>query len=429
MMITRLIISCNIFAIKQIRKVSILLFALLLPIHTYAEDVTLDKIAAIVNSDIIMVSELKQALAKVTQRNKTTLTGQALVKEVLEKLILEKVQLQRAKAIGIKIDDVALNAAMLRIAKQNKLNLEQFRLALIKEGYNYKEFRESIRERLYKDTLRKRQQSRNKKITETKVDDLIQAESLSLNKNVQYHLIDIMIPNTNGTSVKNFNANMQRAQKLRKSLLGSNKLSDTTIKKMGANSTDLGWRGSETLSPVFVRTLSLMGEGELSNIVRDQRGFHILKLVEQRGGKRKLTQQARARHILIPIDEPKGRLKAIQLRNKILAGENFAKLASAHSADKGSAARGGNLGMANPSSYVPPFAKAVSTLPLNTLSQPIQTQFGWHIIEVLERKTSDQTREAIKTQAQSLLSEKKQSEEYKNWLQSLRDAAFVEYRI
>ena len=172
-----------------------------------------------------------------------------------------------------------------------------------------------------------------------------------------------------------------------------------------------------------------MEEGELSNVIRNAVGFHILKLIEQRGGKRKITQQAQVRHILISNKVANGKLKATQIRNKILAGESFAKLAQANSSDKGSAQIGGDLGMTDPSGFVPPFAKAVRSLPLNSLSHPIKTRFGWHLIEVLERKTTDQTREALKLQAQSLISEKNQSEEYKNWLQGLMDEAFIEYRL
>ena len=154
---------------------------------------------------------------------------------------------------------------------------------------------------------------------------------------------------------------------------------------MGATSKDLGWQNSQTLSPAYIRTLSLMEPGELSSIFRDPKGFHILKLVEQRGGNNKQTK-ARVRHILIPETDPQAKLKATQVRNKILAGEDFAKLAKEMSADKGSAEKGGELPLANPAAYVPPFAAAVTTLPLNSLSEPVQTQFGWHIIEVLDRQ-------------------------------------------
>ena len=394
-----------------------------------SDDLPMDSIAAVVNDDIIMVSEVRSAASRVNPSTASELTQQALFKEVLDKLILDKIQVQRAKAVGIKIDDAAVDEAMQSIAAQNKLDLQQFRVALIKEGVNYKDFRESIRNRLYSETLRKRQQSSNNNISEKEVDELIQAESYSLSNGVEYHLIDIVLPNTNSQSVKQFNQNLNRAQQLRKQLLGKKEISATTISKMGATSKNLGWQNSQTLSPAYIRTLSLMGPGELSTIVRDPKGFHILKLLEQRGGNNKQVMKARVRHILITATDPQAKLKATQVRNKILAGEDFAKLAKEMSADKGSAEIGGELPLANPAAYVPPFAAAVTTLPLNSLSEPVQTQFGWHIIEVLDRQQSDQTREAIKLQAQTLISEKKQIDEFNNWLQGLRDEAFVEYRM
>ena len=407
-----------------------LLACILIASTLQAQEIVLDKIAAVVNNDIIMASDLKRIVIRIKRAGKTQLSDQELVQKVLDKMILEKIQVQKAKEIGIKIDNVALNQAMLSIAEQNKLNLEQFRVALIKEGIDYKQFRESIRDKLYSDALKKRQKRGKKTISENEIDDLIRSESYTLNQGVRYHLLDILIPAPNGISVQEFNTRLKRAQSLRRVLLASpDKLSESHIKKMGASKRDLGWKEAKTLNPASIRALSLMSVGELSNIVRDSAGFHILKLIEQQGGKRKLTQQARVRHILIPADDPKAKLKATQLRNKILSGEDFAKLAKQYSADKGSALDGGNLRMSNPDSFVPPFANAVRTLPLNTLSHPIQTRFGWHLIEVLERKTSDQTREALKQQAQKLISEKNQSEEYNNWLQGLRDEAFVEYRL
>jgi len=429
-------IYMDMMIIKQvsIKKIGLTLSLLLITFLAFSSvqsrEIPLDRIAAVVNNDVVMLSDVLQTARKIKEAGATQLSDKKLVKKVLEKIILEKLQIQKAKEIGIRIDNVALNEAMQRIAAQNKLNLQQFRVALKGEGINYKEFRESIREKLYMDSLKKRQQGRNKKISENEIDSLIQSESLTLNKDVQYHIVDILLPAPNGISVKQFNARFKQAQNLRKKLLAKpDQLSQALIVKAGASNKDIGWKSSQSLSPVFLRTLSLMGAGELSDVIRDARGFHILKLVEQRGGKRKIVQQSQVRHILISKDTPNARLKAIQIRNKILAGESFAKMAKANSADKGSAASGGDLGMTDPASFVPPFAKAVRTLPLNTLSQPIKTRFGWHLIEVLERKTTDQTREALKLQAQSLISEKNKSEEYNNWLQGLMDEAYIEYRL
>jgi len=411
------------------KAIILFFFSIAFSLNVHAQEVSLDRIAALVNNDVVMLSEVRNLASRIKQSG-SSLSNNDLIKDALEKIILEKVQLQRAKELGIKIDNTALNQALLGIAKQNKLNLEQFRVALGREGIDYKQFRNSIRDRLYVDSLRKRQQGRNQKITESEIDDLIQSESINLNQNVQYHIVDILIPAKNGLSVPQFNKSLIRAQSLRKKIIGRN---DITVQKLltnvGATKKDLGWKDATALTPTYLRALSLIGEGELTTIIRDSNGFHILKLVEQRGGKRKITKQARVRHILIAKTVPNARIKAVQLRNKILAGENFAKLAKENSADTGSASDGGNLGFTDPASFVPPFAAAVNTLPLNSLSQPIQTRFGWHIIEVLERKVTDQTREALKLQAQSLITDKKNSQEYKNWLQGIRDEAFVEYRI
>lgn len=407
------------------------LISVLLSVTTVSGQVVpLDDIAAIVNNDVVMISEVKRVALQSKQNSNNQAPDKTLLKDALETLILEKVQLQRAKALGIVIDDVAVNRAMLSIAERNNLDLEKFRIALIREGHNYKDFRENIREKLYLRSLRSRQKNSRKPISESEVDDLIRAQSQQLNKDVEYHLIDIFVPAPNGTSVQKFNALLKHTQSLRKQLLTkAGQIPQSTLKKMGAASTDLGWKNIQSLSPAFVRSLSLLGEGEMSNVVRDARGFHILKIVEQRGGKKTVIQHAQVRHILISSENPQARVKATILRNRILAGEDFAKLARENSADKGSAAKGGDLGMMDPSSFVPPFAKSVKTLPLNSLSQPVQTRFGWHLIEVLKRKNSDQTRQALKLQAQSLISKEKQGEEFNNWLQSIRDAAYIEYRV
>lgn len=418
-----------IFKHKSLFTLKSLILCLLLSQNSLAQDIPMDAIAAVVNNDIIMVSEVKETAAKIKDPKIRQLPQRQLFKEVLDKLIMDKVQVQHAKQIGIKIDDAALDQAMTSIAKQNNLDLQQFRVALIKEGYDYKTFRESIRDQLYRDTLQKRQQGRNASITESEVDDLIKSESKSLSRGTQYHIIDIHIPNKYGNSVQQFNNNLARAGQLRKRLLAKSSISDGVLKAAGATQKDLGFVSSDKLSPAFIRALSLMEEGELSNVVRDARGLHILKLVKRSGTANKKSQQVKARHILISKETPQGKVIATKLRNQILAGESFAKLAKQYSADKGSAKNGGELPTTSPSSYVPPFANAVSTLPVNTISQPIETKFGWHIIEVLERSFSDQNRDAIKLQAQSILGEQKKTKELNSWLQGLRDAAFIEYRV
>jgi len=398
-----------------------------------ADEMPLDRIVAVVNNDVVMLSEVRSIINSAIKKQSDSaqaLNNPKLFKEALDHLILTRLQVQKAKQLGIKIDDTRVDQAMLSIAKQNKLSLEQFRIALIKEGLDYKQFREKIREKIQIDTLKQRQKSRRNTISEAEVDSLIKAESQRLNKDVQYHLQDILISAPNGISVARFNAAHKKANQLRKQLLGkTNFLGSKTLKKYNVSGKDLGWQSSGQLSPAYARALSLMQTGEISPLVRDTKGFHLLKIVEQKGGQRKITQQAHVRHILISADDPQARIKILQLRQKILAGEKFAVLAKKHSADKGSALKGGDLGTVDPNVFVPPFAKAVKTLSIQSLSQPVQSKFGWHLIQVLERTKSDQTRDALKAQAQTLISKKKQSDKYNSWLQGLRDSAFVEYRL
>lgn len=398
-----------------------------------ADEVPLDRIVAVVNNDVVMLSEVRSIVNRATKKQ----SGSALasnnpkfIKEALDHLILTRLQVQKAKQMGIKIDDTRVDEAMLSIAKQNKLSLAQFRTALIKEGMDYKQFREKIREKIQIDTLKQRQKSRRNTISETEVDNLIKSESQRLNKDVQYHLQDILISAPNGVSVARFNAAYKKANQLRNKLLGQPSfLIAKTLKKYNVSGQDLGWQSTGQLSPAYARALSLMQTGEISPVVRDAKGFHLLKMVAQKGGQRKITQRAHVRHILISANDPQARVKILQLRQKILAGEKFAVLAKQHSADKGSALKGGDLGTVDPSVFVPPFANAVNTLSIKSLSQPVQSKFGWHLIQVLDRVKSDQTRDALKAQAQTLISKKKQSDKYNSWLQGLRDNAFIEYRL
>lgn len=414
---------------KLISKSLLIMTLGLFSMSVQAEDIALDKILAVVNNDIIMYSEVKPIALRIKQAGKTGLSDKELIKDVVDKIILNKVQIHRAKQLGITVDDATLNQALTSIAEQNKLSLDQFKVALQQEGLNYKKFSTDLRQKLYIDRLQKNYARGRQKITESAVDDLIKAESFAINKDVEYQITDILVPAPNGTPVAKFNQLLSKAQQLRKQILVKPDSANALIKRSNASQKNVGWVGTKSLSPAYIRTLSLMEEGEYSNVVRDIKGFHILKLTKQRGGNRKIIQEANVRHILISSDDPDAKLKATQIRQKIIAGGDFSKLAQAHSADKGSARNGGDLGMRDPSAYVPPFANAVKTLPLNTLSQPIKTKFGWHLIQVLERNANDQTRKTLKAQAEAALNKREQSADLKNWLQGLKDQAYIEYRL
>jgi peptidyl-prolyl cis-trans isomerase SurA len=390
---------------------------------TSTAEQSLDHIAAIVNNDIVMMSNVLQQ----TKRLKATSLESAdnkLVKKALEQLVLIKIQVQRGKELGIIIDDVMLNRTIEGIAMQNKLSLASFQKALQREGFEYSTFREEIRNRLMIDALKQRQSSRHSNISEQEVTDLILSQASTLNKDAQYHLQDILIPAVNGIPLAEFNSAREKAQQLRRQLLKQTKFANDDL-----TTNDLGWKDSNELPLAYKRVLNLMGVDEISPVIHDSKGFHILKLVEKRGGGKNLQQQVHARHILISHRDSKGQQKANKLRQQLLAGEDFATLATTNSADPSSAANGGDLGWATPTTYVPAFASIVKTLAVKAISPIVTTKFGWHIIQVLERKTMDKSREALRASAKSILSKKKNKNGYETWLQGVRDDAFVEYRL
>lgn len=400
----------------------------------FGQEISVDKIAAIVNDDIILLSQVRENALQLKQLSNLQLNDNEYIKQALDTLILNKLQLQKAKDMGITVDNVALNQAMINLAQQNKLSLPKFRLALIKEGFNYKDFRETIRNKIYIDILQERRKNTNELISEREIDDLIKAESRSLSSNSSYHIIDIQIPFTHVNSVLKFNQSHKKAKLLRAKLVTSNlstpnNISKELIKSTGTKATDLGWKQTKSLSPVFLTALSLINKGEISEVIRDSKGFHILKLIDKRGGKQTFDQQARVRHILISNPNNKSKTKILQIRKQIVSGSNFEKLAKKHSSDTGSAQNGGNLGLTNPNDFVAPFAQVVRTIPLNTLSLPIKTRFGWHILEVLERKVTDQTRQALKKKVEKIILEKNRVAKFNTWLQGLRDDAYIEYKI
>ena len=388
-----------------------------------AAEQSLDRIAAIVNSDIVMLSTVLQQAKRLKTAAPST-TDKELIKQALEQLILLRVQVQHGKKLGIIVDDVMLNRTVEGIARQNNLSLASFRNALEKEGFEYSTFREEIRNRLIIDALKQRQSGGRSKISEQEITDLIFSQAVQLNKDAQYHLQDILIPAPNGTPLPQFNSARNKAQQLRDQLL---KQTHFASNEMSTN--DMGWKNIAELPLAYTRVLSLMGVNEISPVVHDSKGFHILKLIEKRGGGQNLQLQVHARHILIGDSSNHGLQKAKKISQQLTTGANFATLAKINSADTGSAVNGGDLGWATPSTYVPAFAAVVKKSPIKSISQPIKSKFGWHIIQVLARKNVDSSRDALRASAKSLLSKKKNKDGYKIWLQGVRDDAFVEYRI
>ena len=395
--------------------------------NTVFSATTLDKIAAVVNSDVIMLTDVKkQARRLKTQKRFAGLSDKKLIKESLESLIMDSLQVQKALQIGLSVDDNSLNLTMQDLAQQNKLTLEQFQEALKREGIDYASFRQQIRKRLLIGELRKRQLRRNTNVTDQAVDDLIANQSATISKGIEYKIKHILIPAPAGTSLSRFLQAKDQAEELRTQLLNgkSNRLQETKTTK---------WLASNSIPASQLRILALLEKGQLSEVYQDPEGFHIVKLIDKKGIKKILISEIHARHILLKTNANENsnllKKKLAEIRNKILAGADFSTLAKQYSQDPGSAISGGDLGWATPDTFVPEFANTLKKTPINAISKPFKTQFGWHIVQVLEKKTIDKTEGLLRKQAKGLLNKNKAEQEYDSWLKQLRNDAFVEYRI
>ena len=403
----------------------------------------LDKIAAVVNSDVVMLSEIQDRarILRSSSKQAANLSPQRLQVEALDDLVLERLQMQQAKQRGINIDPITLNKTLEKIAQRNKLSLGQFRQALQREGMNYEEYRKQVRNKLIMESLRKRQVDSRINVSKQEIQDLIVSQSSKLNQGVQYRLQHILVSAPNGIPIAQSNKAKQRAEQLRKKIIATGNFdaiakssSDNYAAEKGGN---LGWQAAEKLPKSFNRVLSLLDVGAISEVVRDPKGFHILKLLEKQGGQQQakgaLVTKARVQHILVKVDANRSNVQAKntidEIKQRLSKGESFAALAQQYSDDPGSKGNGGNLGWVSAKALVPAFAKVMSQQALNSVSVPFQSRFGWHVLQVLERRQADTSADNLKLKAQQFLGQRKLEEEYDAWLQRLKGEAYIEYRV
>jgi peptidyl-prolyl cis-trans isomerase SurA len=405
------------------------------------EPVTLNQIVAIVNDDIILQSELDQAIVEIIaqlQNKQTELPSRAVLeKQVLEKLVVERLQLQLAERSGVNIDDATLNKHMRELASENGVTLTQFREVLENEGYDYGKFRENLRQQLVISRLRQQLIGGRTKVSDQEVDNLLANLDVAQQSDVQYQLAHILIAVPEGASPDQIQAAQTRAEQLVTRLRTDADFTQTAVAESDGTTAleggDIGWRNMGQMPTLFVEPLQDMQVGDISDPIRSPGGFHIIKLVEQRGDDRHLINQTHVRHILLKPDaihsntEVRTRIEQIEIR--IRGGEDFASLARANSQDTLSAAKGGDLGWVSPGDLVPEFEEMMNSLDPGQVSYPFETQFGWHILEVLGRREHDSTEEYKRSRARQLIRSRKTDEQTFLWLRRLRDESYVEYRL
>lgn len=405
------------------------------------EIIEIDRIVAVVNDDVIVESEMRRRMqAVIAQLQKSGVPApprDVLEKQVLEQLILDRLQMQMAESTGIRIDDETLNRQIADIARQNKLSLREFRDILARDGYDFAAFREEIRGELIKARVQQRQVQDRVQVTERDIDNYLATLAKQGGDEAVYHVGHILVAVPDGASPEELATAEAKAEDIVSRLEAGANFGKTAAAESDGRQAleggDLGWRKAAELPTIFENVVPNLEKGEISQVIRSPSGFHIIKLLDVRGAGRLVIRQTHARHILIKTTEivssEDARRRLTQLRTRIVNGADFGKLARANSDDPASAVKGGDLGWLNPGDTIPAFEKNMDALEVDQVSQPFETEFGWHVLQVLGRRDRDSTADVKRAKAAELLRRRKVDEELQTWFRQIRDEAYIEYRL
>ena len=405
--------------------------------------VELDRVVAVVNDDIISASELDARLGRVREQLRQSGTAppppDALRRQVLERLILRRLQLQIALNSGMRVDDESLNRTILRIAEQNELTLREFRDAVERDGHDFARFREEIRDDILIAEVRRRRVENQINISQGDIDDYIsmmESRGTEADRH-RYRIGHILIAVPDGASSEEIGEARERAERVLEELRAGADFANMAVTHSDGQKAleggDLGWRLASDLPTMLADAVLRLETGDVSEPVRSASGFHLVKLVDRQGSQRQMIRQTLARHILITLDaltdNAEARRQLGVLRERIVNGEDFGELARIHSDDPGSASRGGELGWIDPGNTVPVFERTMDSLAPGAISEPFQSRFGWHLVQVLERRDRDATETSRRAEARRRLRSRKIEENTQAWLRRVRGEAYVEYRL
>ena len=403
--------------------------------------VPVDRIVAVVNDEVITANELAERTRLVAGQLRNAggqvPPAETLQRQVLERMINDLVQVQLAKETGVRVDDATVEKTIQRIADDNNLSMTAFRQALERDGIRYARFREDMRNELILARLREREIENAVVVTDAEVETELARAAKERGGDAEFNLQHILVLVPQQATPEQIDTRRRRAlqalSELRKGTAFaevSATFSEAPDALQGGN---LGWRAAGRLPALFLEALEKLKPGEVSDILRSPNGFHIVKLLEKRSkDKAPAVTQTHARHILLRtkegVPDTEVRERLARLRARIAAGEDFAELARVHSED-GTAPKGGDLGWLSPGETVPEFERAMNALKDGEVSQPVQSPFGWHVVQVLERRSEEMSEERRKLAARQTVRARKADEAYQDWLRQTRDRAFVENRL
>ena len=404
--------------------------------------VALDRVIAVVNEGVVLQSQLDQQSALIAERLRSQGTqlppADVIRQQVLERLILQEIQVQRAGRLGVQVSDEMLNEALRDVARRNNIQFEQMPGTLEQQGIDYASYREEMRREIMLSMLRQRDVFPRIYVSPRELEQALEREASQAGVNTEYDVSHILLSLAESATTEEMAEVEKLARDIHDRAAGGEDFGQLALAYSKAQSAlergKLGWRSMGQLPQFIGDLVAKMSPGDVSEPVRTPTGFHIVRLDGTRGGDSGpvMVEQLHARHILMRPNEvqddatTRQRLSAI--RDRILAGEDFAALASVTSEDPGSASRGGDLGWTSPGAFDPAFEEVLAGLQQDQISEPFRTQFGWHIVQLLGRRTHDQSDELRRQRVLTALRESKVDEETELWLRRLRDEAYVEIR-
>ena len=418
-----------------------ILFSVSLLLSAGVHSAELDRIIAVVDDDIVMRSELDEMLARV--RNELQEKGaelpptSVLERQVMERLILDKIQLQIAQATGVEVTEENLDRAIADIAQKNKLSIPQFKEILSSEGYEFERFRDDIRKEILISKLRREEVDRRLQVSDREIENELKNAGDGAANEDEYHIAHILIAIPPNANDKERRAAEEKAQLAVARLADGAEFGDVALAMSDAQDAldkgDLGWRKIEEVPSLLVDAVRSLEINAHSGLINSPNGRHLVQLLGKRGGEQVMVEQTKARHILITpnelVDEQAAIERLRQLRLRLDSGDDFAALARTHSDDRGSALQGGDLGWISPGQMVPEFEEVMAATDKDQISAPFRSEFGWHILQVLDRRSYDGTDEVRRAKAREAVMARKREEAYQEWQRRLRDEAYVELRV
>ena len=436
----------NNLLIKNTYKIAVSLVLITIALSNAKELSTtgemLDGIAAIVNEGVVLKSQLQKEIKTITLRasqEDMQLPSEDIIQEqVLESLIVEEIQLQRAERIGLQLSDQILNSTIANISQQNNIPFEKLPEALAAEGIDYAEYRRDIRKNLILEQLRDIEVIRKITVSPREIDVCLEDFEDGVVSNSEYDLSHILISAPESATIEDFTTIEREAEDIHEQLIAGANFGEIAIEfsdsQTGLDGGSLGWRKGSELPTIFSDIVKSLKVGEISRPYRTKSGFHIVKINDLRSTfNRSEVEQMKVRHILVVpneiIDNETAKQKLTDAQREIQNGKNFSDIATILSEDPGSKDSGGDMGWVNPGTFVEEFENVAKNLEIGIVSEPFRSRFGWHILEVLGRRTHDNTEERKESICSNSIRNSKFTDEVELWLRRIRDEAYVEIRI